>query len=73
MGKDIAAVMTKTKEIVAETQGTPNAPYNYILVTFNDPGTYNTYSTCVHTRLQDPIFSVSNVHKPPTCLPAAKL
>lgn len=39
MGKDIAAVMNKTKEIVRETQGTPNAPYNYILVTFNDPGT----------------------------------
>ena len=38
MGKDIAAVMNKTKEIVQETQGTPNAPYNYILVTFNDPG-----------------------------------
>lgn len=38
MGKDIAAVMNKTKEIVQETRGTPNAPYNYILVTFNDPG-----------------------------------
>ena len=40
MGKDIAAVQTKTAEIVRETQGTANAPYNYILVTFNDPGTW---------------------------------
>ena len=38
MGKDLAAVQQKTKEIVQETQGTANAPYNYILVTFNDPG-----------------------------------
>ena len=38
MGKDIAAVQTKTAEIVRETQGTASAPYNYILVTFNDPG-----------------------------------
>ena len=38
MGKDLAAVQQKTAEIVKETAGTPNAPYNYILVTFNDPG-----------------------------------
>lgn len=42
MGKDIAAVQTKTAEIVRETQGTANAPYNYILVTFNDPGNLTT-------------------------------
>ncbi|KAL4228607.1 Von Willebrand factor A [Mactra antiquata] len=42
MGKDIAAVQNKTAEIVRETQGTANAPYNYILVTFNDPGNLTT-------------------------------
>ncbi|XP_052253774.1 von Willebrand factor A domain-containing protein 7-like isoform X2 [Dreissena polymorpha] len=42
MGKDIAAVQNKTAEIVSETKGTPNAPYNYILVTFNDPGNETT-------------------------------
>ncbi|WAR05598.1 VWA7-like protein [Mya arenaria] len=42
MGKDIAAVQNKTAEIVSETAGTPNAPYNYILVTFNDPGNQTT-------------------------------
>ena len=43
MGKDLAAVQLKTAEIVRETAGTANAPYNYILVTFNDPGRFRKF------------------------------
>ncbi|KAK3607797.1 hypothetical protein CHS0354_031297 [Potamilus streckersoni] len=42
MGKDLAAVQQKTQEIVRETYHTVNQPYNYILVTFNDPGNMTT-------------------------------
>ncbi|KAL3836670.1 hypothetical protein ACJMK2_022092 [Sinanodonta woodiana] len=42
MGKDLAAVQQKTQEIVRETYHTVNQPYNYILVTFNDPGNLTT-------------------------------
>ncbi|XP_067685699.1 von Willebrand factor A domain-containing protein 7-like [Haliotis asinina] len=38
MGDDLAAVKKKTQEIIQETLGTINQPYNYIVVTFNDPG-----------------------------------
>ncbi|XP_046570368.1 von Willebrand factor A domain-containing protein 7-like [Haliotis rubra] len=38
MGDDLAAVIKKTQEIIKETLGTINQPYNYIVVTFNDPG-----------------------------------
>ncbi|XP_071103949.1 von Willebrand factor A domain-containing protein 7-like [Haliotis cracherodii] len=38
MGDDLAAVIKKTQEIIKETLGTIKQPYNYIVVTFNDPG-----------------------------------
>lgn len=39
MDQEIQAIRDKTKAIVQATNGTVNQPYNYILVTFNDPGT----------------------------------
>ena len=56
MGKDLAAVQQKTAEIVKETAGTPNAPYNYILVTFNDPG-----KAVSNSSMYDEYYNVKNV------------
>ncbi|XP_078585768.1 von Willebrand factor A domain-containing protein 7-like [Branchiostoma floridae x Branchiostoma japonicum] len=41
MGNDVAAVSRETVQIVQSTTGTANAPYNYILSTFSDPGKQN--------------------------------
>lgn len=38
MGDDIDDVKRKTAQIIAERRGTPNEPFEYILVPFNDPG-----------------------------------
>lgn len=42
MGDDIRSVITAAIELVTKSEVTPNyQPFNYILVTFNDPGIYN--------------------------------
>ncbi|XP_064644263.1 von Willebrand factor A domain-containing protein 7-like isoform X2 [Lineus longissimus] len=45
MGNDIIAVQTKAAEIVKLTQGTVNAPYNYVLSTFGDPASMGSVRT----------------------------
>lgn len=38
MGDDIVAVRKACVDIITDVLGTPNAPTEYVLVTFNDPG-----------------------------------
>lgn len=41
MGDEIEEVRKACIDIITNVFGTPNAPSNYILVTFNDPGSCN--------------------------------
>lgn len=44
MGDEIEEVRKACIDIITNVFGTPNAPSNYILVTFNDPGScFNIY------------------------------
>ena len=38
MRDEILAVQEEAIEIIRETNGTYDAPYNYVVVPFNDPG-----------------------------------
>ena len=59
MRDEILAVKEEAIEIVRETNGTYDAPYNYVVVPFSDPGKYLRGLVCVKiSYLVDVCFRV---------------